>query len=442
MDPILKDKQAHSFYTETDFYIGVANQNQPSRPGISPVISEEVSAYANELKLQGDQVADTSHTKQVEERQVTTVNTDRIIHDTDQKPSSNPSISPASANNVELQVVQLADNPDTQQAEVTQAIAVSIDDILQKVSYDEVIKAKKNSKLTKSLPVWIDNVVIASLVSLIAAGIAILPSISSIILGAKGLGAISIHILQFVSTPTFEKVVLCSLIIAGCLFAIAVFCALTTSGLKRLEFLNELHYENLARYNLLIRPMLDLMKGFAEKDEELKKLLSETRSTDNNIKNIVDTTKKLYDKAKKVGGNVLEQQDLLNNLNKKIENNQLPDTSVEPDEENKKLLSKLKKIEQQTLEAEEKLKVAAQELLCSLINNLCVNFSENKDTQDKIKASFLKCCDSNLNNSKEALRYIVSNYFDLSEVDEKIYEIIDIAIDRTISIMREELNAS
>jgi DNA-binding CsgD family transcriptional regulator len=235
----------------------------------------------------------------------------------------------------------------------------------------------------------------------------------------------------------------------------------TANYLEDLDERNHLqHWQNL-QANSFAYSMLKFMESLAEKDKELKELLSDGM-TEQGLKNILDInniTKQRY--------LVIKQKnhlcDQLNEINE-IQNNFKSLEAITEEERDtlkrimqdklyKEMQDKIKGSEQQKvrakndiiiaqqqiLVAQNDLNIAVSELLISLIDNICANFAENKDDQEKIKASFLNSCKNNQDDFKLTLTNIINTCLKIEtnrrnfKVNPKIITSIDDAVNNTIS---------
>jgi hypothetical protein len=262
----------------------------------------------------------------------------------------------------ELKGDQATDNTDIKQ--VGERRVANANCILCKTSTAEIIKVHDGDSTSKKVFAILKITAMSvTTTCLVAAIVALIPAILS----------------------TF---VMLSLTIAGSLAAVSLFFGLATASFIGSEYLNNSHYLSYLRANLLINPMLNLIKNVAEQDEELKTLLS-TGMNDQDIKNIADNiTEQQYALIKQYK-ELCTQLINISNLNNKSETAEITDnTNLEI--ENKLIQDNLIEAEQQKIVIQDKFYLATKELLCSLINNICKSFATDNTTQEKIKSSLLE----------------------------------------------------
>jgi hypothetical protein len=288
------------------------------------------------------------------------------VHSSNQNQPSNSNILQVNPEKVSTYTYKTESHGDQVENKRTEERQVAIADtncILCKTSTAEIIKAYDNSASKKAFLILKVAAISITTTFLAATIVALIPTI---------LG-------------TF---IMPSLMVGGSLAAVSLFFGLTATILTILEHRTYSHHLSYLRANLLINPMLSFMRNLAEQDEELNRLLS-AGMTDQNIQKIADNITEQQDALIKQYKDLCTQLINISNLNKKPEAAEAI-ASVNPEIEEKLMQAKLIEAEQQKIAAEDKFYLATNELLCSLINNICANFATDKNTQEKINTSFLE----------------------------------------------------
>jgi hypothetical protein len=295
-----------------------------------------------------------------------------------------------------------------------------IDCIECKTSVKEVEKAHDNSKLTKSL--W---------------GLQVVSYFITVISTLAGSGGV-FALVVITSLPNLDKIALYTLIAVGVLLVVAILSYMARCGFEKLENINDSQHLSYLKSTSLINPMLSFMKDLAEKDKELKKVLSKTKMTEQGIKKLTNSI------TDQTGVLTTAYQDLCNLLSQidNLKNTQIDDSvitdPVELNEINNTIKAKIGKIEKQKVEAQNKFNSAVQKLADSLINNICANFVANEATLKKIKLYFLNACNNNQDDFNVTLTNIVNTCVSIkdspddSSANSQINKIIKGAVKDTI----------
>jgi hypothetical protein len=240
--------------------------------------------------------------------------------------------------------------------------------------------------------------------------------------------------------------------------AATVFCMLAEKAcLLVMHYLKEsgeqinLQNESQAQVGQLTHLMLSFIKDLAKKDKELKDLLSDG-VTGQALKNMLDidnitkkrdTTIKLYEKLLATSDEIAQINDNLQTINTAIDKSiRLPEHKLQ-----KSIYQRNLDKAKQILETEKnEFKIAASELLISLIDNICINFAANKDDQAKIKASFLKSCKNNEDDFKLTLTNIVNTFLKINKnlgtrrIDKERNLFVENAVNNTIDQLYKSVN--
>jgi uncharacterized protein YdcH (DUF465 family) len=307
--------------------------------------------------------------------------------------------------------------------------AVGVIDCIEcKTSAGETEKAHNNSKLTRALSALKTS-------SYFIAGASV--GVSTVTTGSM-LIAFILAVLISSSGPPMFAIATCCFIIFGALMATALVFGLAGFSFEQLESVNNSHHVSYLNSTSLINSMLSFMKDLAEKDQELKKLLSKAEMTDQGIKNLTNSItdqRCVLTTAYRKLCNLLSQIDNLKSTN--VDNSVITDP-VELNEINNTIEAKISEIEQQKVEAQDKFSSAVQELTDSLINNICENFEANEATLNKIKLSFLNACNNNQDDFNVTLTNIVNTCLSIkdspddSSANSQINKIIKGAVKDTI----------
>jgi hypothetical protein len=395
------------FYIDINCFEHQSNQDQPSDSNTVQVNPKKISSYTNEIELKSEQAIYNTHKKQTRERQIT---------------------------------------------------IIVANCILCKTSPSEILQKHNHSILRKTIHI-IKNFFVIMQYTLFSLSLAIsLPCLC--------IELAHIAFVQRSFPPSLDTFLFYMIVATSVLAVAALLFMLPATGFTMLEDRYNSHHLSYLQASSLAHSMLSFTKDLVEKNEDLKTLLS-AGTTNQGIKNILDNITKQIDAVITSYNDLRTQLNKIYNINKNSRNIEtIPETNLKilkenmPDNYYKMIQDKhheaeqqkssaqknLNKAEQQKTAAQQKFNIAVKELLISLIDNICVNFAENKDTQAKIKASFLNSCNDNKDDFKLTLTNIVNTCLSIKEnpgtlrINSEINLFVENAVNNTIDELYKPVN--